>query len=121
MIAERNNLLGIQYSLTLKRQSSRTIELSDSPSGNLIRINNALDNIAADLAKAERELANIEKQLADAKIEVKKPFPRDQELKDKMIRLAELNSLLDIDKKDHVVAMDDETSNAQGNKRGRTC
>jgi len=45
------------------------------------------------------KLVNVEQQLETAKIEVKKPFPQEQELNDKLTRLAELNSLLDMDEK----------------------
>ena len=43
------------------------------------------------------KLVNVEQQLETAKIEVEKPFPQEQELNDKLTRLAELNSLLDMD------------------------
>ena len=51
------------------------------------------------LEEAIAKLANVEQQLETAKIEVEKPFPQEQELNDKLTRLAELNSLLDMDDK----------------------
>ena len=39
----------------------------------------------------------------NAKVESKKPFPHEEELKTKSARLAELNTLLDMDKKDNEI------------------
>ena len=46
------------------------------------------------------ELENINIQLANAKQEVEKPFPQEDELKTKSARLDELNILLNMDKRD---------------------
>ena len=51
------------------------------------------------LEDAIAKLVNVEQQLDTAKIEVEKSFPQEQELNDKLARLAELNSLLDMDEK----------------------
>ena len=58
---------------------------------------------------AELRLQNAENQLATAKVEVTKPFEKEQELNDKLMRLTELNALLNMDEKsDNAVTMDDE-------------
>ena len=59
----------------------------------------AMENMSKQLEEAIAKLANVEQQLETAKIEVDKPFPQEQELNDKLKRLAELNSLLDMDEK----------------------
>ena len=53
--------------------------------------------------KCVEQLGDIQTQLANAKVEVEKPFPHEEELKTKTERLAELNSLLDMDKKDNEI------------------
>ena len=47
----------------------------------------------------ERRLENLEQQLAQAKEEAKRPFAQEAELTEKSARLAELNSLLNMDEK----------------------
>ena len=45
----------------------------------------------------KRTLENVKQQLKTAQEEVKKPFLKEQELKDKTARLAELDALLNLD------------------------
>ena len=45
----------------------------------------------------EERLADTKVQLENAKTEVERPFPQEEELSQKMERLAELNALLDMD------------------------
>lgn len=47
----------------------------------------------------EQKLANVEHQLETAKVEVTKPFAQEEELAEKLERLAELNALLNMDEK----------------------
>ena len=64
-----------------------------------------MDNAIA--AFSERQIAykeqldDTEVQLENAKAESQKPFPHEEELKTKSARLAELNTLLDMDKRDN--------------------
>lgn len=53
------------------------------------------------------DLDNTEKQFETAKIEVEKPFSKEEELKAKTARLDELNILLNLDKKENEVVDDD--------------
>lgn len=50
--------------------------------------------------ESEQKLENLQKQLATAQEEVKKPFAQEAELAEKTARLAELNSLLNMDERD---------------------
>ena len=52
---------------------------------------------------AKLRIEDIEKQLETAKIEVQKPFPKEEELKEKMKKLEELNILLKLDEKEKQV------------------
>lgn len=51
------------------------------------------------MADVEQKLSNVEHQLETAKVEVTKPFAQEQELAEKLERLAELNALLNMDEK----------------------
>ena len=71
--------------------------------GNITRINNALEAIKDKIPDAKLRIEDIEKQLETAKIEVQKPFPKEEELKEKMKKLEELNILLKLDEKEKQV------------------
>ena len=61
------------------------------------------------LEESVTKIENVGHQLETAKVEVQKPFAQEAELSEKLSRLAELNSLLNMDEKgDDAVAMDDE-------------
>ena len=108
------------YLLTLKRQCSYTIEISKDALGNIQRISNALSGIEKKLTEAEQKLENLQKQLAVAQEEVKKPFTQEQELAEKLSRLAELNSMLNMDERDNADALGvDEETDVEAADRNR--
>ena len=98
---------GKQYILTLKGKMSHRVELGKDARGNLIRIDNALSNMESRLARVQDKLDTLHAQMENAKAELGKPFPQEQELKEKSARLAELNSELNIDDKTPIEAMID--------------
>ncbi|MCI5765146.1 MAG: hypothetical protein MR219_00620, partial [Clostridiales bacterium] len=87
------------FELTLQGAVSHTVELSTSVLGNLTRIENALGNISGRIAATQEKLATLEKQLTDAKEELKKPFLQEEEYQEKNARLTQLNIELDLDSK----------------------
>ena len=88
------------YAVKLKGHFTHSITLGTDIYGNITRIDNAVDNIEARLHKAEEQLENTKAQFETAKVEAEKPFAQEDELKQKMARLTELNALLDMDKGD---------------------
>ena len=66
---------------------------------NILRVTNALAGIERALPQVERRLETLEQQLAQAREEAKRPFAQEAELAEKSARLAELNSLLNMDEK----------------------
>ena len=71
--------------------------LGTDPLGALARIDHALDKMPERLEIVKSQLENLFEQRDAAKAEVGKPFPREDELKEKSARLAELDVLLNID------------------------
>ena len=65
--------------------------------GNLIRIDHALEKMPERLVAVKAQLDNLFAQREAAKGEVGKPFPQEDELREKSARLAELDALLNID------------------------
>ena len=106
-----------KFTLNMKGKLSHEVEIGSDPSGNITRIGNAMDSMTKQLEDAIAKLANVEQQLETAKIEVEKPFPQDQELNDKLTRLAELNSLLDMDEKgEDAVDLDEDAPKSEPEK-----
>ena len=114
-ISSRFDAFAQTFKLTIKRQSSYTIELGGDPAGNIQRILNALASIEKTLPQVERRLETLQQQLAEAKEEVQRPFPQEAELNEKSARLAELNALLDMDEKgdDAALGMDEEVTDSE--------
>lgn len=92
-----------EYKVGLKGKYSHYVTLGTNVYGNITRIDNALDGIAKQLELAENDLENTKTQLETAKSELEKPFSKEDELKQKTTRLAELNALLDVDKRDNEI------------------
>ena len=97
-----------EYQALLKGQRKYTIPLGTDPLGNIIRLDNSLNNFPERINSAENELATLHQQQAAAQIEVEKPFPQEEELAEKSARLAELNAQLDVDEKNHEPEQDEE-------------
>ena len=114
-ISSRFDAFAQTFKLTIKRQSSYTIELGSDPAGNIQRILNALASIEKTLPQVERRLETLQQQLAEAKEEVQRPFPQEAELNEKSARLVELNALLDMDEKgdDAALDMDEEVTDSE--------
>ena len=94
------------YKVKIRGAASRTISLGTDPTGNITRIDNAIEKIGDKLEAVKAELEGLEKQFEVAKEEVKKPFSKEQELKEKTGRLNVLNGLLNVDKRDNELADD---------------
>ena len=97
-----------EYQALLKGQRKYTVSLGTDPLGNIIRLDNSLNNFPERINSAENELATLHQQQAAAQIEVEKPFPQEEELAEKSARLAELNAQLDVDEKSHDPEQDEE-------------
>ena len=73
------------------------VNLGTDERGNLLRIENALNNIPMRMQKAQEQVDSLHQQIEAAKLEIAQPFPQEQELTEKNARLAELDALLNMD------------------------
>ena len=89
---------GRDYVLTLKGELPHRVTLGKDARGNLVRIDNALNAMEDRLRGAKAKLENTYSQMENARAELGKPFPQEDELQAKSARLVELNNALDIDK-----------------------
>ena len=92
---------GKTFKLTLKGALSHTIDLGSDIHGNIQRMENAFDMFPTRLNACEQALANLQTQIENAKAEVEKPFAQEDELRTKMARLAELDAMLNMDKREN--------------------
>ena len=88
----------LENQAVLRAELSYPVSLGDDARGNIIRLDNAIDNFADRIADAENALQNLEQQKQAAEVEVAKPVAQEEELAEKSARLAELNALLNIDR-----------------------
>lgn len=93
--------------LKLKNKFSYSIDLGTDVNGNITRINNCLENIAKDIPHERDLLDNTYFQLENAKQEVQKEFPKEQELQEKLRKLEEINAELKINEDDHEMLGDE--------------
>ena len=111
------NVLYKEFYLSLKRSSVSKLKLGADAIGNIMRINNLLERLPEKLKETEEELENIKIQLKNTEQEVGKPFPKEQELKEKIERLSVLNALLNMDAKEDTLgdgpAPDEDTGQAE--------
>lgn len=83
-----------KFFITLKNSNSYSIELGTDPLGNITRINNCLESLPSRLQNTEDKLSNLLDQVENAKIELEKPFSREDELTHKIDRLSFLDAKL---------------------------
>ena len=108
------NMFSNAFELTIKGKCSYKLEIGKDPVGNMQRIHNTLSSIDRKLTESERKLETVQQQLATAQEEVKKPFPKETELNEKIERLSELNALLNMDEKGNETIMADEDIGREG-------
>ena len=108
------NMFSNAFELTIKGKCSYKLEIGKDPVGNMQRIHNTLSSIDRKLTESEQKLETVQQQLATAQEEVKKPFPKETELNEKIERLSELNALLNMDEKGNETIMADEDIGREG-------
>ena len=93
-----------EFILSVKNDAVSKVHLGADVLGNITRINNLLDSYPEKLSEAQQRLETVYEQLANAKEEVGKPFPKEEELNQKLERLSELNALLNMDEREDAEA-----------------
>ena len=104
-----------EYQAILRGETSHFVSLGTDARGNLTRIDNALDNLPERVEQAENALQALYQQRDAAQAELEKPFPQEEELAAKSARLAELDSLLNMDA--HPEPEEDITEREPGQKQ----
>lgn len=105
-----------EFIVDLKSNLSHPTLLGESNSGNVIRIENLLSNLETKLEGKKTELENVKIQYENAKNEIKRPFPREEELQEKTKRLNELNVLLNLNEKTNEIIDDEKEEDRYSSK-----
>ena len=104
-----------EYQAVLRGATSHFVSLGTDARGNLTRLDNALDSFPDRIARAENQLQTLYQQRDAAQVEVEKPFPKEAELAEKSARLAELDTLLNMEGRPEPEREEPETE--QGGRR----
>ena len=90
---------GKKYVLTMQGKATHQTDLGSDPRGNLLRLDNALGQMPKRLQALETRLEEVYQQCEAAKAELGKPFPFEEELRDKTARMILLDAELNLDAK----------------------
>ena len=88
---------GKKFVLTMQGKLRYQAELGSDPKGNLIRLDNALAQMPQRMQSLQTHLEETYHQQESAKAELEKPWPYEQELRDKTARLIFLDAELNLD------------------------
>jgi len=90
------NFMGTNY-LVLKGRTTYKAELSSSPVGNMVRMENVFNSMEDNIGFLEKKIEEYRNDLEASKTEYEKPFSYEEELKTKLARQYELNAELDLE------------------------
>lgn len=83
------------HTFYLAKNANHYGEFGESEDGNIIRLDNVIDALPDKLNNLELKLEDKKYQLEREKEDFNKPFLQEEELKDKLLRLQEVNQILD--------------------------
>ena len=90
------NFIGVNY-MVLRGKTDYKAELSTSPVGNMVKLENLFGGIAESLEFLTKKIEQYQRDLEQSKTDYEKPFAQEEELAEKITRLNELNVQLDLE------------------------
>lgn len=96
-LSVEKNFMGINY-LMLTGKADYSIEISSSPVGMMVRLENEFSKIQEKITFLEQKLDTYHRDMERAKADFEKPFEHEEELQQKLKRQFEINAELDLDK-----------------------
>jgi hypothetical protein len=96
-LSVEKNFMGANY-LILTGKTDYSIELSTSPVGMMVRLENEFSKIHEKVTFLEQKLDSYNRDMERAKADFAKPFEHEEELQQKLKRQFEINAELDLDK-----------------------
>ncbi len=95
-LSVEKNFMGMHY-LILRGKTEYKVELSTSPVGNMVKLENCFNGIHENEEFLLKKIEQYENDLRASKEEYDKPFAHEEELKEKLLRQCELNAQLDLE------------------------
>lgn len=95
-VQAEKNFMGVNY-LVLHGRADYKVEMSDSPVGCMIKLENCFNGMDGNIEFLEKKLEQYRRDMEQAKAEYEKPFAYGEELKRMSARQSELNILLDLE------------------------
>ena len=92
------NFIGVNY-LILHGRTDYKVELSNSPVGCMVKLENCFNGMDGNIEFLEKKLEQYQRDMEQTKSEYEKPFAYEEELKSKTARQFELNTQLDLENK----------------------
>lgn len=90
------NFIGVNY-MVLRGRTDYKAELSTSPVGNMVKLENLCHGIQVNIPELEKRIEQYQRDMEQSKQEYEKPFTQEGELNEKVARLNELNVQLDLE------------------------
>ena len=90
------NYIGVN-NMVLRGKTDYKAELSTSPVGNMIKLENLCLGIPASIPELEKRIEQYRRDMEQSRQEYEKPFLQEEELNEKTARLNELNVQLDLE------------------------
>ncbi len=90
------NFIGVNY-MVLRGKTDYKAELSTSPVGNMIKLENLCQGIPVGIPELEKRIEQYQRDMEQSRQEYDKPFTQEGELNEKVARLNELNVQLDLE------------------------
>lgn len=90
------NYIGVN-NMVLRGKTDYKAELSTSPVGNMIKLENLCLGIPASIPELEKRIEQYRRDMEQSRQEYEKPFLLEEELNEKTARLNELNVQLDLE------------------------
>ena len=90
------NFIGVNY-LVLRGRTDYKAELSTSPVGNMVKLENLHHGISLGIEDLEKRIEQYKRDMEQSRQEYEKPFTQEAELTEKTARLNELNVQLDLE------------------------
>lgn len=90
------NFMGTNY-LVLRGKTDYKTELSTSPVGSMVRLENLFNGLQENIDFLEKKIEQYQNDLEASKAEYEKPFAHEEELKVKLKRQYEINAQLDLE------------------------
>ncbi len=90
------NFIGVN-NMVLRGKTDYKTELSTSPLGNMIKLENLCNGIQVNIPELEKRIEQYQRDMEQSRQEYEKPFTQEGELNEKVARLNELNVQLDLE------------------------